>query len=137
MDSTTLRSPMTILNPARPISVQHGTRLSEVLKVMKENRIGCVCVVDNRQLVGILTERDILNKVVGGNLDLQGVRVEEVMTPNPEYLFEDDQLAFALNRMSVGGFRHIPLINLQGHPTAVISVKDIVAHLVKNLGDIH
>jgi CBS domain-containing protein len=102
---------------------------------MKENRIGCVCVVKNKQLVGILTERDVLKRVLGGGLDVNKVQIEEVMTTNPEYLFNDDQIAYALNRMDLGGFRHIPLINSQGEPSGVISVRDIITYLVKNVAD--
>jgi CBS domain-containing protein len=113
--------------------VQYGTKVDEVLKIMQENRIGCVCVVNKKQLVGIFTERDILTKVVAGDIDINKIAVEEVMTPNPEYLYDDDEIAFALNRMHVGGFRHIPLIDLDGKPVGLISVKDIVAHLMKSL----
>ncbi len=133
MDSATLRSPIKILSPHRPICVKHGTRVSEVLKIMRENRIGCVCVVDQEELVGIFTERDVLKKVMGHQKGLDKIYIEAVMTPNPEYLYEDDEIAFALNRMHVGGFRHVPLINLKGKPTGIISVKDMVAHLMKNL----
>ncbi|MFQ5675626.1 MAG: CBS domain-containing protein, partial [bacterium] len=58
-------------------------------------------------------------------------QVKEVMTANPEYLFMDDEIAFALNRMHVGGFRHIPLVNLENTPQGVISVRDIAARLVE------
>lgn len=135
MDSTTLRSAIENLRPAKPICVQVGQRVDAAIKLMQENRIGCVCVVENRRLKGIITERDILTKVIGWELKLDQVAVEDIMIPNPEYLFRDDEIAFALNRMHVGGFRHIPLTDLQGHPTGVISVKDIVAHLLKNLAN--
>jgi CBS domain-containing protein len=52
------------------------------------------------------------------------------MTPNPESLTDDDQILYALNRMTIGGYRHIPLTDLEGHLTGVISVKDIVEYLV-------
>lgn len=133
MDSTTLRSPIKILNPSKPIWVNYGTRVNEVIKIMRQNRIGCVCVVDKKELVGVFTERDILIKVIARKIDINNAGVEEVMTPNPEYLCHDDEIAFALNRMHVGGFRHIPLIDLDGRPVGVVSVKDIVAHLMKSL----
>jgi CBS domain-containing protein len=135
MDSTTLRSPIETLNPPKPVCVSVGTRLDEVLKIMKEKRIGCVCVVRDRQLAGIFTERDVLKRVVGAGLDVKKVQIEEVMTATPEYLYIDDQIAFALNRMDLGGFRHILLINTQGEPSGVISVRDIMAHLVKNVAE--
>jgi len=135
MDSKTLRSPIETLNPPKAVSVEVGTKLDEVLHLMKEKRIGCVCVVRNKQLAGIFTERDVLKRVVGAGLDIKKVQIEEVMTTTPEYLFIDDQIAFALNRMDLGGFRHILLINAHGEPSGVISMRDIMAHLVKNVAD--
>ena len=132
MDSTTLRSPLKTLNPKKAISVNHDASLKSVIDKMKEHRIGCVCVVEKSWLVGIFTERDILTKIVCSDLDLEKTQVNEVMTANPEYLFMDDEIAFALNRMHVGGFRHIPLVNLENEPQGVISVRDIAAHLVQN-----
>jgi len=135
MDSKTLRSPIETLNPPKAVSVKVDTKLDEVLNLMKEKRIGCVCVVRNKQVAGIFTERDVLKRVVGARLDVKKVQIEEVMTTTPEYLFIDDQIAFALNRMDLGGFRHILLINAQGEPSGVISMRDIMAHLVKNVAD--
>ena len=53
------------------------------------------------------------------------------MTREPETLGPDDPVAFALQRMSVGGFRHIPLVDGDGHPVGMLSVKDIVEFLVE------
>ncbi len=132
MDSTTLSFPLETLNPKKAICVDHDASLKSVIHKMKEHGIGCVCVVEKNWLVGIFTERDILKKVVCRDLNLEKTQVKEVMTANPEYLFMDDEIAFALNRMHVGGFRHIPLVNLQNEPQGVISVRDIAAHLVQN-----
>ena len=133
MDSKTMRSPIETLNPPKAVCVKVGVKLDEVLKLMKEKRIGCVCVLKNNQVAGIFTERDVLKRVVGAGLDVKNFQIEEVMTTTPEYLFIDDQIAFALNRMDLGGFRHILLINAQGEPSGVISVRDIMAHLVKSV----
>lgn len=133
MDSKTLRSPIKSLNRRNPICVHSTDSVRKVIETMKQHKIGCVCVTQKQQLVGIFTERDILKKVMSGNLDIDATKVEDVMTPNPEYLFEDDQMAFALNRMHMGGFRHIPLLNPKGTPVGVISVRDIAAHVVNSI----
>ena len=133
MHSTSLRLPIKRLNPPKPISVQVGQTVLQAIDIMQKNRIGCVCVVEDDKLTGIITERDILIRVIGCDCNIDNVTVEEVMTPTPEYLFQDDEIAFAMNRMHVGGFRHVPLTDLQGRPTGIISVKDIVAHLISNL----
>jgi len=52
------------------------------------------------------------------------------MTPDPEVLGLADPIAYALNKMSVGGFRHIPLVDATGRPVGIVSVKDIVDYIV-------
>ena len=52
------------------------------------------------------------------------------MTPNPETLADDAPVAFALNRMMVGGYRHVPILR-EGRPAGVLSVRDILGYLVQ------
>jgi CBS domain-containing protein len=52
------------------------------------------------------------------------------MTPDPETLELDDPIVWALNRMSVGGYRHVPLVDRDGRPVGILSVKDIVHYIV-------
>jgi CBS domain-containing protein len=53
------------------------------------------------------------------------------MSANPEFLPCDARVAWVLNMMSVGGFRHVPIVNMRGFPAAVISVRDVVEFLVE------
>jgi CBS domain-containing protein len=133
LNSQTLRSPIETLEPSKPICVEVGTPVNDVIDIMKENRFGGVFVVKNGKLAGVFTERDVLYKIVAGGYDSPDTTIEEVMTHYPEYLFHDDQIAFALNRMHVGGFRHIPLLGMKGMPIGVVSVRDILAFLNDNL----
>ncbi len=96
---------------------------------MNENHTGCVLVQKGGKLVGIFTERDVLNKVFFRE-DSRTVAVEAVMTKSPETLEADETIAFALNKMSVGGYRHIPIVEPGGKPVGVLSVRDIVDFLV-------
>ena len=133
MNSQTLRSAIKTLDPSKPICVEIGTPVTDVIDIMKDNRFGCVFVVRDGKLAGVFTERDVLYKIVAGGYDTPDTKIEEVMTHYPEYLFQDDQIAYALNRMHVGGFRHIPLIGMKGIPIGVVSVRDILAFLNDNL----
>ena len=123
--------PIADLEPAEPICVESGTPLSQAIDIMREHRIGCILVTDKRVLTGIFTERDVTVKIVGHSVDLASA-IDNFMTPNPETLSTQHQIAYALNRMSLGGYRHVPLVDATGVPTGVISVKDVVDHLVEH-----
>lgn len=114
------------------VAVPPGTTIGEAARIMKERRVGCVLVEAEGRLLGIFTERDILTKLVGTGYDPATVKVDGVMTRNPETLTPEDPIAFALHRMSVGGFRHLPLVDAAGRPVGILSVKDIVDYLAEH-----
>jgi CBS domain-containing protein len=60
--------------------------------------------------------------------------VRDFMTPDPVVLRPDDTLAVAIHKMAVGGFRHIPVVDASGRPTAVVSAADVFRHLATALG---
>lgn len=122
--------PISILNPPQPICVATGTPLDEVIEILQENRIGCALVTQHEHLVGIITERDFAFKILGQSIDLESEIVDSFMTRSPESLSSEDPVSFALNRMKLGGYRHVPLVNEEGEPTGIISVKDIVHWIV-------
>lgn len=123
--------PISNLEPAVPICVESASSLQEVVSTLQENRIGCVLVVREKRLVGVITERDFAFKILGRGLDLAGEIVDDFMTTEPETLSPDDPVAYALNRMNMGGYRHVPLLDDSGTPVGIISVKDIVQWIVK------
>ena len=96
---------------------------------MREKDTECVLVRDESgDIVGILTERDILLKAASGKVDLNAIAVRQIMTPDPVILREEDTLAVALHKMSVGGFRHIPLV-AEGRATRVVAIQDLFRHI--------
>jgi CBS domain-containing protein len=129
MNTDTLRIPIHHVNPVTFVCVKYDSYLIDVLTAMKDNRSGCAIVVKNEILFGIFTERDVVTKVIQDELDLSTTTVSEVMTRSPEYLFDDDEIAYALNRMHLGGFRHIPLLGRGNKPVGVISVRDILTFI--------
>ena len=92
--------------------------------------IGCVLICRAGKLKGIFTERDVLAEVVGRGIDPAKTPVRKLMTENPEYLRPTDSIAYALNKMSVGGYRHVPLVDNARVPVGVISVKDLIGYIV-------
>ena len=125
-----LSLPISELTLNAPVLVDAGDSAADAIKEMIDRHIGCVLVQKAGKLVGIFTERDVLRRIV---LRENGrtVKVESVMTAHPETLEDSATIAYALNKMSLGGFRHIPIVDHAGKPTGVLSVRDIVDFLVE------
>src|SRR5205807_6594626 len=81
------------------------------------------------KVLGICSERDILTRVVFREAS-GTMTVESVMTQAPETLEETQTVACALNKMSVGGYRHIPIVRRE-KPVGVVSIRDLVDFLVE------
>ena len=105
------------------------TPLSRVLELMREGNRGAVLVVSDGALVGIFTERDVLMRIAGQSLDLERNAISQLMTANPVTLPVDASVAFALNKMLIEGFRHIPLVDDENRPIAVVSMRDLIDYL--------
>lgn len=133
MDARTLSLPISTLNLNQPCCVGVGTWVSEAIHLMQSGRFGCILVVDEQQhLVGIITDRDLLVHIMGKGLNPANVKVDDIMTSSPESLRANDPIAFALNRMHLGHYRHIPLIVSDGeriYPVGMVSSKDILNHV--------
>lgn len=125
-----LATPIRDLLVRAPIQVEATASVAEAVEAMNEHHTGCVLVTRDGKLVGIFTERDVLTRVIY-QTDSPMIPVVAVMTPNPETLFADEAVAFALNKMSVGGYRHIPIVDRSGRAVAVLSVRDVVDFLVE------
>lgn len=131
LDGDVFREPVTLLGSRTPICVAETTTVEQAIDAMREHRIGCLLVTCDGKLVGVFTERDVLYRVVSARLDLGTTEVRQVMTPDPEALPADAEIAWAVNRMSFGGYRHVPLVDAENRPVGIISVKDVVSYLAE------
>ena len=115
-----------------PIIVKPETSVGEVIERMQARPTkGCVLICDDhKKLLGIASIRDILLKVAGviKEKDLSTYPVSRIMTPKPECLDKNDSLSFALHKMSIGKFRHIPIVD-NGIPIGVVSTRDLIEYL--------
>ena len=127
-----LTQPLAGLIHGPPVTVLGTATLAQAVQRLQEKHIGCLLVVGaDGKLIGIFTERDLLNRVVAKPVDLAVARVADHMTAKPETLVATDKVAWALNKMHLGGFRHVPIVDAHGKPVGVLSVKDIVDFIVE------
>ncbi len=123
---------------APPVVVVSPTAtVEEVIDRMVSGNASCaLVVVDGDTLVGIVSERDILMRAAHRFEELRNTPVRDVMTPAPDTLPPDATVAWALNRMDLGGFRHIP-IEENERPVGVVSVRDLLNFLIDRYSPVH
>tara|TARA_B100000809_G_scaffold228363_1_gene241312 strand:- start:1106 stop:1624 length:519 start_codon:yes stop_codon:yes gene_type:complete len=124
-----LSDPISSLHPKSPLVVTPTVSVRDVVNMMVEHSIGCVLVVDNGNIQGVFTERDAILKL---NTDYQSMLdrpVEDFMTANPQTLTLDAKIAFAIQRMDQGGYRHLPIVDAKDTPIGIISIRDILTYL--------
>lgn len=125
-----LNDTIAVLSPAAPICLQETATVHEAAQSMLAHHQAGVLVVDPRgRLTGIFTERDVLNRVVGHDLDVHRTPLSAVMTRNPEALTVSQRIAYAVHCMSVAGYRTVPLVDAEGRPVGVVTVSDVIRWL--------
>lgn len=124
-----LKDRISDLNPKVPIVVSPTMSVDEVIKLMVHRNIGCVFVVHNDRFQGVFTERDVLTRIAPRIDEVRNRPISEFATANPHELDGDAKIAFAVRMMDLGGYRHVPIVDAEGRPSGVISVRDILRYL--------
>jgi len=128
-----LKDRIETLAPKKPLTVSPETPIGEVLDQMVAQSIGCVMVVEDGALIGIFSERDALMNLNVDAAELSDRPIRSVMTSDPVTLDAKNRIAFALHKMHVGGYRHLPILT-EGELTGVISIRDILRYLTDRIG---
>ena len=135
-DAELLEEPLTVLPNLPPLAMARDASAKEAMHIMRLQHRGCVLITEDgsarSRLTGIFTERDVLLKIIDSGRNPADVKLADVMTPDPESLPVHAKLAWALNMMSVGGFRHLPVTNGREWPVFILSVRLIVDFLVQS-----
>jgi len=114
-----------------PACVKRGTSLRETLRLMRQEGAGCVLVCDGERLIGIFTERDVLDKLIGRGVS-ESEPVDRFMTADPACLAPSDSLGDAVRLMTQGGYRHIPLLDDRGRMAGLIAARDIMNYVAEH-----
>jgi CBS domain-containing protein len=134
VSASIMNDPVERLQSRPAPTVRPSDSVATAVARMNEEGVGAAVVVDGgvgNTLRGVVTERDVLYKTPPG-ADLSGVKVEAIMTPEPETVAADAPIAFCLHKMAVGGFRHVPIV-AGGRPAAIVSVRDVLKYFARHL----
>jgi CBS domain-containing protein len=129
LECSVMENNLSELDQEDAVIVSLETPAIEVVKQLSTRRTGCALVLDGKRLAGIFTEHDVLKKMTNSPSTLQ-TPVKELMSPNPEVLHEGHSVAAALNKMSIGRYRHIPFVKRDGS-YAVVSIKNVLKYIAR------
>jgi len=90
---------------------------------MARRQVGAILIMENKQLIGIFTERDAVFRVIARGLDAKTTRLAEVMTTSPQTIDPDKSFGYALLLMHEKGFRHVPVLE-NGSLVGIVSARN-------------
>ena len=120
-----------VMRPSFLFRLVPAASVSEAVRLMTDNNIGIVAIVDGDALVGVLSERDVVQRVVARGLDPRATAVADVMTSEVVLGDEQDDCRLAMMRMDQANIRHLPVMR-DGRVVSMLSVRDLMrAELVE------
>lgn len=110
------------------VSIEPEATLAQATRLLAERRIGAALVLNNdHDVVGIISERDIVRALAEEGPAALQAPVSRTMTRKVETCSESETVASIMERMTVGKFRHMPVVE-QGRLVGVVSIGDVVKH---------
>jgi CBS domain-containing protein len=115
--------------PEQPLIFAPNATVGEVLQLMRAQKTGSVLICDNSKLAGIFTDRDALRWMANPTVGIDEP-ISKLMTVEPTTLPAETTVGAAIQKMSVGRYRHLPIVDDAACPTGMATVYGIVHYLV-------
>jgi len=126
--------PISSIKKSPAVCADEKATLEEVINLMQKNKLGSIVITDKDGAVaGIITERDLLTKVLNKVENYKGAIASEYMTKKPLTLRNTDKVAHVMHNMHIGGYRHIPIVDVvdgKKIPVGVVSIRNINSFIV-------
>lgn len=122
---------MSVFKTTPIATIAPSATLEEALTMMDELGVACLMITADQRLMGVLSERDVLNRFTDGYDKNKSRPVSEFMTVEPSCVHETGHPAQALNLMAVGGFRHVPILNEDEQLVGVLGPRRVTKYIQK------
>ena len=116
------------------VEVESSTPIRQAIEALHAAQVSSILVVDEGGVVGIFTERDVLEKVAEQYSQLEDAPVSEVMTTSPLVVYETDPAATAVAAIAVAGHRHVPVLGINDSVNGVVSPRRVFEFMEKHFG---
>jgi CBS domain-containing protein len=121
---------------SRVVEVRPGDTVRKIVEEMSFYAVGCVVVVDGRSRpAGVVTDRDLLSRVICARRDPDKTLAEDVMTADPVVGSTEEPIERLLEKMKTAGVRRLPIVR-EEKVVGLVSIDDIVAEIARELGDV-
>ena len=110
-------------------SVSPDDSVYDALQLMADKNIGAVLVMDDKHLVGLLSERDYARKLILANKASRDTAVRDVMTTRVAYVAPSKEVEECLALMTDKRFRHLPVLD-EGRVVGLVSIGDLVKAII-------
>ena len=114
-----------IMVPGFVNAIQHGSTVAEAVRTMTDRNVGIVAVLDGDRLAGLVSERDVVRRVVALGRDPASTVVDDVMTTTIVFATPDEAFEDAVQLMDAANIRHLPVVE-NGALLSMISVRDLL-----------
>ena len=136
LEQALAEEPVTAIQTHPYAAITPETTVDQALRKMAGEEIACLLVADgNGKLVGVFSDRDVMNKVALEYEDVKGRPVSEFMTGDPVYVCDTDTASAAICVMAVSGYRHVPVVALDGQLLGIISPQRVTHFLCEHFGN--
>jgi CBS domain-containing protein len=115
-------------------TVPRGTSVAEAARLMASANVGIVSVLDGARLVGVCSERDVVQRVVAPGLDPARTAVDEVMTADLVVADADEDYRSAMRKMDQANIRHLPVVS-DGQLLSMLSIRDLMRVHIDDQGE--
>lgn len=113
----------------KPLTSPPDASVFDAVSRMSDKNYGCVIVTDPEdKVIGVVTERDVMNKLVAGGMDAKTTKLSQIMTENPRLARENDDMVEWLRIMSNERFRRLPVVDSEGRIKVVFTQGDFVSY---------
>ncbi len=118
------------------ITIAPDATIKKAVYQLNKHKIGCLIVMKDTDILGIISERDVLKKLGSTSVEdeIHHVTVDEIMTPKENLVVghPEDTVEYLMNIMNEKKIRHIPLVNDEGKLVCLTSIRDIIRILLKD-----
>jgi CBS domain-containing protein len=118
------------------VTTEPSAKISEVAQQMAHFDVGCVLVVENKKIKGLITDRDIVLRCIAKDVSLTDCVASSIMTETPATVRDTDGIFDCIETMRGAKVRRIPVVDRAGDVVGIVSFGDILAVLSKELAEL-